>query len=57
MCKKSGRMINESNRAMWEWRLSVLKKLRTKNRTNLEIRHMQTALIKEIEYDLRSDIK
>lgn len=45
-------MINESNRAMWEWRLSILKKLRTENRTNLEIRHMQTALIKEIEYDL-----
>lgn len=47
-------MINESNRTMWEWRLSILKKLRTENRTNLEIRHMQTALIKEIEYDLGS---
>lgn len=46
-------MIN--NRAIWEWRLSVLKKLRAENRTNLKIRHIQTELIKEIEYDLRSD--
>lgn len=38
--------------AQWEYRLSLLRELRKDNRSNLELRYLQTYWIRCIERDL-----
>ena len=38
--------------ATWRWRLKVLKQAKKRNKTNLELRYLQTNLIRNIEKDL-----
>lgn len=40
-------------KTQWEWRLKILRQLRKENRTNLDLRYLQTKSIRDIELHLR----